>query len=481
MIKNIILSVALCGSLATFTSCKKQIDNSINFIPSEASSVAQINVKQIKEKNTNLSGVIDYLSGDTDETIKKIYNSGVDLEKSIFTYSGKIDDDTPYLGAFFSIDDSDKLKNTLQNELNSSISTQEDINITTLEGKKGLIAWKENTGVWINIPDEKLAIELLTSSTKENTLVNTNKNFKESISDNNDITLWVNLEETKAIAHHLDPKIAAIQDEADFSNSFLISNINFNNGEISLENNFEGNENNFSKYGDLYNGDLNKSLLDHASGESLVLAYLMNLNLTEIFNLLEQEEDAKAELDDFLSRFNVTSEALKEALSGEAVLTVNGLEGFIPFNYKASITLGVKDEEKTNEILNNLSSYGLKFNGEKGVYESPFLLAKVKDDALVLAGPNADFAEALLNGEGKKLNDTDIDNANGEMVINLDAIPPALLNNVSKQYPILNEIKSLSTSTEMKENKVTYNVIIKLKDETNNALSVLSKHSKELM
>ena len=67
------------------------------------------------------------------------------------------------------------------------------------KGKKGLIAWKENTGVWINIPDEKLAIELLTSSTKENTLVNTNKNFKENISDNNDITLWVNLEETKVL------------------------------------------------------------------------------------------------------------------------------------------------------------------------------------------------------------------------------------------------------------------------------------------
>lgn len=479
--KKLILLTTLCGSLVTFTSCKKQLDNSINFIPTEASSVALINVKQIKEKNTNFSGVIDYLAGETDETIKKIYNSGIDLDKSIFTYVGKLDEDTPYYGAFFSISDKDKFQKTLENELNSSSNTEGELTIFTLPKKKGIITWKENTGVWINIPDEKLALELLTNNNEANTLINTNENFKKSFTNDNDLTLWVDLEQITSIAHHLDPKIAAIQDEADLSNSFLISNINFENGEITLDNDFEGNDNNFTKYADIYNGSLNKSLLKHASGDNLVLAYLLNLNIKEVFNTIEKEDGLTNEVDNFLSRFNVTSGALEEALSGEVIMTVNGLEGFIPFNYKASIVLGVKNEEKTNEILNNLSSYGLIYDSEKEQYESSFLLAKVEDDALLLAGPDIDFAKTLLEGEGKKLSEIDIDNANGEMVLNIDAIPKSFLNNISKQFPIINEVKSLSTSTEMKENKVIYRVVLKLKNEEQNALSIISQHTKELL
>ena len=54
--------------------------------------------------------------------------------------------------------------------------------------------------------------------------------------------------------------------------------------------------------------------------------------------LLETENGINSEAVDFLARFNVTPEALKEALSGEAIVTVNGLEGFIPFNYKGIST-----------------------------------------------------------------------------------------------------------------------------------------------
>lgn len=475
------LLATFCGAIAVFTSCTNKLDNSVNFIPSKASSVAQINIKQIKEKNTNLSGVFDYLAGETDENIKKIYESGIDLDKSIFAYVGKIDDETPYYGALFSISNEDQFKNTLQKELKTPFTTSGEFTIVTLPEKKGIITWKENTGIWINIPEEGLAIELLTSNDETNTLINTNDNFKKSIQNNNDLTLWVNLDETKAIAHHLDPKIAAVQDEMELSKSFLTSNINFNNGEIILDNTFTGSEENLSKYETIYNGDLSNSLLESASGENLVLAYLLNLNLDEVFNLLETENGINSEAVDFLARFNVTPEALKEALSGEAIVTVNGLEGFIPFNYKASIVLGLKNEDKTNEILENLTSYGISYDESEGFYRNAFFLAKVEDKKLIIAGPNFDFAKALLKGEGKKLKEIGLDNANGEMLINVDAIPVSLLKMVSTQYPIINELKSLSTSTVMKEDNVSYKIIIKLKKEDQNSLSVLSGYTKELM
>ena len=195
--KIIIYSAILCSIL--LTSCNSENDNIINLIPSEVSCVAKINLKQIKEKNTNLSGIINYMAGESDEIITKIYNSGVDLEKSLISFVGKLDEHTPYYGALFSISSQNQFKSTLKAELNCSFEQDGTTTIALLPDRKGIITWKENTALWINIPDQEIATKLINRSGDSKALVNARPNFKNSIEKENDVSLWVNLEEVKSI------------------------------------------------------------------------------------------------------------------------------------------------------------------------------------------------------------------------------------------------------------------------------------------
>ncbi len=458
--------------LLIFSSCKKENTNLTELIPKNTPMVISIDLGAIKSKNTDLASVMAYVTGDKNKGLEKILNSGIDLDAE--AYIIYLADELNATAVLFSLSDESKFTKSLKKE-GIKFTSEKDVNIAEIKDK-GVLAWKEDRGVFLGenrIENQFDIIKSILSGTKETSLSATNEKFKNRENTDSDIDVWCDLE---ALSLNAD---LPYLDEVNLTDVYISSGIDFEDGEILVHNLLETNEE-LHEFVQLLDGEIDADIAEVVPGDHLTGAYALSLDLDKLMQLLEQK-DLLPLLDKQLEPFNIKAKELKQVLTGDALLTINDLSAMLPFDYKASLAIGVKDDVTAIMMLDKMSGFFDKYDEDKKYYTSGYLAAKAKDNFVVLVGPSIPYAKEFFTEGGETLEESGYKIKSGKLSLKIDKLPQMLLKNGIGDNPFLEKISEIISTRKITKEGVENEFIIRLKEEKKNSFSVLMQSASDNM
>ncbi|HTF81848.1 MAG TPA: hypothetical protein VL947_08990 [Cytophagales bacterium] len=412
----------LFAALAIIISCTKKPKH-LSYIPSNSIGVLALDINSVGKKSITVGDFIKSFSS-KDTLAEQIKNSGIDILNSFYLFGSGNNQQDMEFGALFSVDDTEKFEQFVLTQFkiqDKKFVSKGDIKY--IIHREGVVGYKGDVGLALfSKTNLEARIAEILSAKEENTLIGTNKNFEANLKTSADVKFWLDYGKVSEFAKQNNNAAAALGFN-DFKNSYLNTDINFEDGKIVGNYHFDASKETIEKLSKLSKPSVNAALVNSHPGNDLILAYAAGYNLKE----LAVQYPVLKSVDASLERVSqgLTYDKLAEIFSGDIVATINGVrivqkekyDYVTDSTYMApepsvdfAVSLGIADNNKLTPVLDSLVSKGLIIkNGDNYAIIGGTANLFVKQGYIQIVGFK-EYAEqiaagktAAISGESSKL------------------------------------------------------------------------------
>ena len=375
--------LALAIVFLTFSSCKKDVvvgEDAIINIPSTSSSVTAFDVKTLMKKSDftevqkmpNFKNIInDAVQGNSSLTalLTNISESGVDLNEKVYLTTNPTKEGMGYNTVFLSLKDKDAFKTIMTASSNASVSSGEGYEYFSPE-KNVTIGWNDELAVIAlaldYAADLKTGIENVFTTTKETSIAG-DSNLQQCLSKSGDIVSWLNSasleEEAKG---NLFIGFAGITPEM-IKGNYAHSFINFENGEIVSDSEFQINDELSKKYKHIFKDKVKTDFSKFVPAENLAFAVTTGIDARGINMILEQNAFVLGMANTAMKEYGLTIDGLTKTFDGDLLMSGYRVEG--KENPISLMAMKIGDKEKFQELINLGIEYDALVDKGNGVYD----------------------------------------------------------------------------------------------------------------
>lgn len=379
--KNIFIALAII--CLAFTSCQKDVavgEDAIINIPSTSSSVTAFDIKALMEKSDfteiqkmpNFKSMInDAVQGNSSlaALLTNTSESGVDLNEKVYLSTNPTKEDMAYNTIFLSLKDKDAFKTLMTSSSSKKVSSGEGYEYFSPE-KNVMIGWNDELAVIAlaleYAADLETGIKNAFSTTKE-TSVAGDSNLQKCLSKAGDVVSWLNsasmVEEAKG---NLMIGFAGITPEM-IKGNYAHSYINFENGEIVSDSEFQINDELSKKYKHIFKDQVKTDFSKYIPSENLAFAVTTGIDARGINMILEQNAFVLGMANTAMREYGLTIDGLTKTFDGDLLMSGYRVEGQEdPISLMA---MKISDKEKFQELIDLGIEYDALVNKGNGVYD----------------------------------------------------------------------------------------------------------------
>ncbi len=508
------LSVALTVALGLGACGGEKALESSTYIPANAEVLMSVDLQRLISKSMTADQVLGYLKGQSNEDFEKVQQSGIDLSGEVFAFGQTGWQDQESFSIIVPLNDSTNFRAFAQEYMKNAQGYSVDGFAGLVNGKQGMV-WNDKV-VLVNVTGKgdaafvKSQLSALVSN--KTSLLKDKKKAKELMASKQDIALWLDLAKMTESAKSFQNMVPGAQlskyDPALYEGSEMTATLNFEKGKVVLNSDTYGGKALKQKLGNLSREVDGKFIKEvPGTGELAFLAFAVNPK--ELYKLIE-EEGGTDKLDETLGAFELTSEEVFKAISGDFLISLNALENEeketydpisgefkkeqVPGNPQFSVGLGVKDAAVVDKVLKHFQNQGLIKEVEGGYTVMNMVSLTNKNGALVATGMNAEYNQKVLNGEAPSNfgSHADLMEENGStFYVNLATLLPMVADHPASGFVlkrerdkevVRNQPFQTFTSFSKEEKKGVYTGTIELtcKDQGKNSLVVLQEWAKSM-
>ncbi len=377
-----IYRIFFCSTLLSLTlliaSCKKSsAPEHSKLIPKNAGVVLKMDMKSLTSKTISLQELVSEESlknmgqdneeaKKTSKTAKKFLDSGIDLLNSAYIFAIDAEKENPIGGLAFALDNEEKFLKFLKDdtfwqeigEKKPEINDKGKIKIATFSnGNK--VAWQgKNALLRSKSPSDDDMKKYFAMSDSESLV--SNASFKEAISKNYDILMWVDADKiAKAGTQSTMQATLALGIAADTKDTYIVLGFNFEKGKITAAIDYSGNDYMQKMNDQIAREKISSDLAKNIPFAEASTGFSIALNLEGIWKFL-QEKGLSSEVDNSLKDVGLKGELLAKALTGEIFgvtekvnFDANLFAQEFPVDFV--ISLGIKDKAAFDEVMSILS------------------------------------------------------------------------------------------------------------------------------
>lgn len=270
---------------------------------------------------------------------------------------------------------------------------------------KNLIAWAKGVLLLIDahqadneLEAEKI-LQKIADTPKSAALILKNPNFKQSLKNDKDVALWVNMDKFTNI-----PEIKAFVKNIPFKNNYLHFQTDFDEGVVTANTEYFTSPELFEAYKNLFSGKINKRLIENLpiASPATVLSSGITPKELKVF-LKDIEWTEKAE--NMVSSITLTMDQFLEMITGESVVAskkidIESLPDSLKDNkkYTSDLVMGfkIKNFFIYDSLMTTLKETGIleKKEGFSVFLDDLFLL---RQDSLVYITKNQSIKDDFIN------------------------------------------------------------------------------------
>ena len=485
-------------------SCDKKAEQ-INYIPKEANLVLTIDVKSIGAKSLDFKELfslenIQETFGSRDESNQgeKFKNSGIDILNTAYFFGEMNEENKGYGALAVALSDAGKFENYIKElDKDFQISSEGELKIASKPSDKKILGWNKNSAILLvensgNAASKEKLLSLFNIQ-KENSLQETNKNFKDLQSDNSDILLWMNLEKFGKQAANYSP----VGPGMDFKQTYVTANCNFEKGQILINSKYHSNPEAKEKL-DLTRGSLGEDIVNAIPANSLVAMLGLSLDMDKIYAYLEKGNYVANAEGIAKQSTGLSTKEIFQMFSGEIAATVNGVQmnevkgtdwltGEETWRKEPrpeyAIAIGIKDKEKAALLISKLTELQiLEKAGNYYSYGQQFFIVD-KGSSFIITRSET-LRQASIENKAEKLNselsNLLTDNA-GALYLNIKDLPDEFLDYAgkeAKEYIKNSQLEAITiTGSPVKDNVATSKIVIAFTNKEENSLVTLARAS----
>lgn len=493
----------LIAAMATLMMSCTQKPKHLSYIPSNSLGVMAYDVKSMGMKSLTFDDVLKtFKNQDKDSIMTKLKDSGVDFLNTVYLFGSGSNETDMEFGALFIVSDQTKFEKGIEEFSKNDgkkFQTKGDVKYLVTEavvfahkGDIGLVIFSKNAA-------EKRAVEVLDAK-PENTLIAANKNFASNASSKADIKIWIDYGKITELVKKINPMASSFGLD-DYKDSYLTTDINFEDGKIVGNYKVDGSKALFEKISKLTKPSVNAEIVKNHPGNDLILAYAAGISFSE---LGKQYTMLKGPVDMTLDRVykGLTYDYLAETFSGDIVGSINGIrvvqkekyDYLTDSTYMApeptvdfAVSLGVADNKKLNPILDSLAAKGMIIkNGNNYAIMGGIASIFVKEGVLQIVG-SKEYADQLALGKTEKISGEALSVLSGNasaITLDLTKVKPEALdafdkeakeafNMVTIEGAVIKNFKPESTSSKGE-------FVVNFKDKKQNSLKSLGQMFMEI-
>jgi hypothetical protein len=483
-------------------SCSKSTPDITNSIPDEAFLVASFHPQQLYEKgqiNTleSITSKIDneFVRSIMDDPLK----SGVDMGEYAFLFVSFNGDD-PQIGMTAVLKDEGKFNSMIEELIkdeDEKVIQVDGFSVFAYSDDEAGMAWNNEQVILLASPNEDYSTDEWTSQllplfdlSKEESVTSI-VNFKDFTGKMKDMNLWFTGDELiKVLGMSKKMSDLDIDFPMDLYNNYGQFFAEFVNGAMYVHSETHLSDD-VSKATETFmvsKDELNKSLIELAPGNDLLLAMAYSAEIDKLVNMVKNFTPPKMDgiSDKIEEATGVPGADILEALSGDLVIAINGAPEGATIPVEVMIGIGLDDESLQEKLMGTVGNmaevekdgdfFMIKANGIE-------LYSGIVDGIWVIT--NAAGYKDAVTGKGleKTLNDSKFkDYANGSMgmYINLDltTYPAALQSMMSEGGGAQDAIEMVAESMSflaMEASNYENDITLKTSKEDENSLYTILK------
>ena len=360
------LFVLIIGVLVlVLSSCSKKVPDFVNSIPDDAIAVATINPMQLhtKSKITTFESIKEKIKDEAwQQILEDPLSTGLMMNEYVYVFV-KMEDQSPVIGVVAGMKDVGKfeatlgkLKQGIQDEFQTS-----DTYTWIRPDNDGIIGWNNKEAILLVSPDnEELDSPYFTSSldkmfdpVKEESITSL-VDFKDFLGKMKDLNLWISSNEVfdllKKVTKESIPElpVALYHNYAQIFVDFADGELDVN-GETHFSEEVEKNIEEFL----VMKPELNQDLLNMAPGGNLLVALAGSVDLEKAKNMIDKF--SPPQLDSVGNKLEQATgmemQDLLNAITGDFVISVNGIEGEAMIPLEIFVGIGVNGKVLQEKLM----------------------------------------------------------------------------------------------------------------------------------
>jgi len=360
------LFIVIIGAVVlVLSSCTKKTPDFVNSIPDDAIAVATINPMQLhtKSKIITFESIKEKVKDEAwQQILEDPLSTGLMMNEYVYVFV-KMEEQAPVIGVVAGMKDVGKFETTL-GKLKQGIQDEfqtSDTYTWIRPDEEGIIAWNDKEAIVLVSPDnDELATPYFTGTldkmfdpVKEESITSM-VDFKDFLGKMKDINLWVSSNDVfdllKKVTHESIPDIpvALYHNYAQIFVDFADGELDIN-GETHFSEEVEKNIEEFL----VMKPELNQDLLNMAPGGNLLLALAGSIDLEKTKNMIDKF--APPELDSMGNKVEKATgmemEDLLKAITGDFVVSVNGIEGEAMIPLEVFVGVGVNGKALQEKLM----------------------------------------------------------------------------------------------------------------------------------
>ncbi|MCU0445049.1 MAG: DUF4836 family protein [Microscillaceae bacterium] len=318
--KSQLLHLLSWGLVLSLSSCFKGVSISSHIIPKDAFFASRANVLratyQVPEWRDLLKDELQIeFARDSTSTPMGFLGSG-----KAYVFGDIFKKEKNYLAFCVAIRSQKNLERYLRNTTTTPLEIYKYNNYKYILRNRNILAWSKNTLLIINgrqvENDEKLKEQFfrLVNQKSNESLYTTNANFRQSLQNDQDFALWLNINGIKDI--DLFKKYIK---NLDLSQNYLHFLANFDEGKISVKTEYFTSPSFYKSYQNLLSGKVNKELLQNAPLRNPMVLSAVGINPVGLRQFLKDIEwTEKAE--NMVKSITLTFDDFVEMIRGDMLL-----------------------------------------------------------------------------------------------------------------------------------------------------------------
>jgi hypothetical protein len=353
------------------SSCGKKTRDFANSIPDDAIVVASMHPMDIYKKGrlNTLQHLKEKVKGEVwEQILEDPLSTGLMLDEYTFVFV-KMEEEAPVIGVVSGMKDTEKFESTL-GKIDEDIKDQfiiTDDYTYIIPDEDGIVAWNKDQMIVLASPDaDEFEPTYLTETLDsmfhplKEASVTSLVDFKDFLGKMKDLNFWICSDQIPELMEKAMKDSIRIDLPVTLYNNYAQVYCEFADGEMYVtgETHFsEEVEKNLEEVL-VMKPSLNKTMLELAPGDDLLMAIASSMDLDKIRKLVKKSSVKNlGEIGDKLEQTTgISGEEMLDALTGDFVISVNGVkeEGMIPL--EVFIGLGVNNDMIQEKLMGKVDS-----------------------------------------------------------------------------------------------------------------------------
>ncbi len=336
----------------------------------------------------------------------------------------------PNAYAFIPLISADDFKTLVTKELAAKVQEKNGAYYFRKDADNYVVAWKDDLAIVSNIPisldnlfskgtnESKEAAIRLVNLLNEVSRNNINSEFRAFFDREGDMQLYANGSSAYSIIDGM--RFISKKDKVEYKSllegTIIETALNFENGSIQLDNNFELSDALAEYFKILKSNSVDVDMLNYGLSQSPMTAISLNISTPQMINILKKRREVLEtdDLEEGLAEMNLTLDDVEKMFNGQMVVIIDGMDSisksynnfegeeinYVDYEPRTAIVIGLNDTERVEKLMMQISL--VNGNGEENMNQIDGMYYHFDNDKMILVN-SIDWLNKIKNEETKSI------------------------------------------------------------------------------